>query len=1389
MQLSQVLQQFKISPKQFEDILSKHQIKAQAKFLKVVPVEWLTIINEELQGSSFSMETWLASAVPGTHPMTAIAGTPLVAGQEQTPAEALSAKLVEAMAERTAALADASQRESLVRRSRPARQETTPAEDELQLGQVTSVVAEKGFGFLRSIHTYAEIFWHVTALEKLPAENDWLWFAKGPGRKDPNQPQVRWAQPLGQDKELQRRVLDLQPEDMLHRLLEAGPVLLWPGALRELVERLPAIDSNETLQRAVQTLHKAGQRVPDLVTEAVRPLLKRTPPAYAWHLWLRYRSPLATETTVANRLTELLAAEPAVAANWLPQAQQTGLVGLLLSYLSHGGKPVPQGLEQLKAILGPRDLYQETLRLWLRQAENTQTAAEFRLYRAVARLAPEATGNQPVSAIYGQLPPAAQVEAWLSEPDLEFPRAAALEQFASVPLAAQDQIAAMLDDTELLVVLGVITQEHAEQTRQRARTLLSQHVLTTLKALGLDLESDGREIHEIAWGTPGGWHVGRDEDSVARELSYLRERTNNGELYLLVGHNVRDFDAEILANYSTPLPLPAGGLWDTLLLEMALSPGWRVLALRTRHQAQADAELALRLFTNQVLRLLRADSAAWEILRHVVPAAAQTGVGQLREQRLGQWLTDKELHDEAQSYLRPQPQLSALLRRLQEQVAQTNAPVNVLLAAREFWSELYATPDVRFLADEETETNYRELAAETVLAHLASHPTERAIAQRFFSYCQQQRLAPVPATLGTAARIRLQAVLDFEQCRAPQPAAGGPLPQLTCLTAQQLRRQPALLTDPTAAVFVVEADVITLTNKTRLPLAGRDSLTSEDLISSPATKTAWMKFSGGQSYVGLSREQALELGASVPPDYRTLWLEKHRYGEYRIWGSFPWEQLLHGCPSEQLHFVQAAALTATPEQMRCAVVDARRLQQRLGVTAFNPETIYRSRYWLLQVQLLTHISQTDHRPTVLLVQRAEEIEPLERYCRQAHGYFIPERAAALGRRLELLHQHPGPRRLLITTARNSTALLEANYLGPLHVVVESFNLLENFYLAQGSRLFEQAQEQASELALPEDAAEDDAPLEDKPATDAVAEILARDLFFLLKLQQPVVRQLLGRLRDNHTDHRLWLLDPRLGDFPALETAWKMTKRTYDVPWATVEEYTQAAQAADQLLGGVRPADFQLNLPEAKQLLQQVFLAGNSWYDIQHQYLDKILPAETDMLVSLPTGGGKSLLFQAPALYRSAYTNRLSVVVTPLKALMEDQVEKLWDLGFYSSVEFINQDKQDELPQIYRRLAGGEISLLFITPERFRSGAFTKAFLQRFTNDGGLEYAIYDEAHCISQWGHEFRPDYLHSARVVERYRNPAVCPRRFPVLLFSATVSEKIYASFNELFSTSTKHD
>ena len=1254
-----------------------------------------------------------------------------------------------------------------------------PEPSELQLGVVMRVVEERGFGFLHKLGNDIELFWHVSALGEMPTKNDWVLFAEGPSRKTPGQSEVKWARPISQDVELLGQTIKHVDEPTLHKLLQVGPSDTQPNIVTELVGRLPSISDAEGVAPAIQLLNKVRQQVPHLVREAVKPLLARTSPEYAWQLWLRYRSPLSEMASEAARLADLLATVPEIVSEWLPRAQREGLVGLGLRYLQQEDEQVTVLSKRLQTALGEHELYTEVVSIWLQQAEAVRTEQEFFQYRYVAQSAPLAAALTD-QQLFALVLPDVQLKVWNRIPGIDFPQEAAIIYFAYLPIEEQDEIAVRLDDDRFAQITKFLTAENNEATRQRGRIVLNHQIVSNFAALGLDLESDRQTIREIAWGAPGAWHTGLGKTPVAAVLQELQELVASSQPYLLVGHNILDFDAEILAEHEVVLPTEC--LWDTLIIEMALSPSWRVLALRTRHEALADADLALQLFVNQVLRLQLTASDDWKILQQMLSPKAQAIITNLRAQHSAQWLTIDALQQEAVAWLRPQPLPSTQLQQLREAVAGVTAPLKLLVAAREFWGELYAESGVSFLADSTTESDYQELVEEKVLAHLAIHSAEWVLARQFFSYCRQAQLAPVPATMAPAGRLRLQKLVDFSECRVAV-ARGWQSNQLTCLTVQQLREQAALLADQEAVVFVVEPELITLSNKA---LLRQEALNIDDLINSPATKTAWMKFSGGQSYVSLTPAQARELGATVPIDYDNLWLEKHRYGEYRIWGSFSWERLLQAWEAKgQVSFISSEQRAFPREQMRCAVVDAQKLQRRLGVTAFNPETIYRSRYWLLQADLLNNLSMSGKTATVLLVQRLEEIAQLEIYFREKHRYFIPQRAASLGRQLELIHQHPSARRLLIAPARQAAAIIEANYLGPLQVVLESFNLLENFYLTRGSRLFDQAQGKASELALPDELeATPGIPEEEEAASTSKHEILERDLFFMLKLQQPVVQQLRARLLDNHEDNRLWLLDPRLGDFPALEKAWQMAKVTYDAAWSTEEEYTVAAQAADQVLGGVRPEqDFVLDLPEAKKLLQQVFLNGNSWYDYQHPYLDKILPAKTDVLVSLPTGGGKSLLFQAPALYRSSYTNRLSIVVTPLKALMEDQVEKLWELGFYSSVEFINQDKQDELGQIYRRLAGGEISLLFITPERFRSGAFTKAFLQRFNNDQGLEYAVYDEAHCISQWGHEFRPDYLHSARVVQRYRDPAVCARRFPVLLFSATVSEKIYDNLNELFA------
>ena len=145
----------------------------------------------------------------------------------------------------------------------------------------------------------------------------------------------------------------------------------------------------------------------------------------------------------------------------------------------------------------------------------------------------------------------------------------------------------------------------------------------------------------------------------------------------------------------------------------------------------------------------------------------------------------------------------------------------------------------------------------------------------------------------------------------------------------------------------------------------------------------------------------------------------------------------------------------------------------------------------------------------------------------------------------------------------------------------------------------------------------------------------------------------------------------------------------------------------------------------------------------------------DVLAILPTGGGKSLCFQLPALMRPGVT----VVISPLIALMRDQVRAMRAVGIEAGA-LTSGNTEDENRQVWTAADEGRLKLLYIAPERLASNG-TAAFLQRI----GAGLLAVDEAHCVSQWGHDFRPDYL---RLGELRRALDV-----PVAAFTATADEE----------------
>ena len=166
-----------------------------------------------------------------------------------------------------------------------------------------------------------------------------------------------------------------------------------------------------------------------------------------------------------------------------------------------------------------------------------------------------------------------------------------------------------------------------------------------------------------------------------------------------------------------------------------------------------------------------------------------------------------------------------------------------------------------------------------------------------------------------------------------------------------------------------------------------------------------------------------------------------------------------------------------------------------------------------------------------------------------------------------------------------------------------------------------------------------------------------------------------------------------------------------------------------------------------------------------------------LLAVFPTGGGKSITFQLPALMEAQAVHGLTVVISPLQALMKDQVDQLRERGINSAVTINSSLDPVELAEAIRQVEDGSASLLYISPEKLRNFTTERLLLGRQV----VRFVI-DEAHCFSAWGQDFRVEYLYIAEFIREYQDKKHLKDAIPVSCFTATAKQKVISDICEYF-------
>lgn len=856
-----------------------------------------------------------------------------------------------------------------------------------------------------------------------------------------------------------------------------------------------------------------------------------------------------------------------------------------------------------------------------------------------------------------------------------------------------------------------------------------------------DLETDGDTIHEFAFKKTG--YTTYDESEF--QIDSLIDAINTTPI--IVGHNIKQWDLPILQQSHTLLA-PAF-IWDTLEMEILINPCRYAYSLDTAHNAKDDTELTDKLFWNQLFRLASDEDLCLQ-LSEFLPTSIEPILEQLRLSHFTHFLKET-CNSEVlfQNLLDIDDNLITKLKTINEECNNQNA---VIIAPQRLWNRIAEYIHLSFIRHD-NKIDYLSLSE----AKLIEQPLDDHFLQTVLLRFCQKSVTPIVANLAPYLRSHYFSNDDILSNYVTDTT--------TTIQCTDLSLVDSIAKDTNyTKIYFIGCELENRLNCYQLP----DLLNPTDFWNQ---KTSIPMRMGGSSFTSLTTEERnLDLFSEVPKDATNVWLERMCNGKYSVNYNF---NIYHKLCSLNDKYgdkiIQIPWMLQKNNNNSIFLVRSSR-PQHFDYTQkrVNSTSPYRSMYWMYQLALLNSIHSTLHDlPIIYILEDKSEIENVQQYA-ATFDYYIPKDGTLVSQLDKIAKHRKG---LLIVDKDRFFEIADKR----LHT---AYCYIWDQMAVEKHRMMWQNQGAIGESTLNDKIVEIGSEIKSGSNKDTYQTTL-------LSIW-PVFQYYYQFIAANNINSQMYILDSFLEEYHTISNIIGCADIYSTTLWndeATFQKDLEHAQCFFSDSGIDKVPQDEKSINKAMDVILATLVPEHNgkraWTDIQKQVLPEILSKKENYLVSIPTGGGKSVLFQGPALYNTSYTNRLSLVVTPLKALMQDQVRELAEKGFYTNVDYLNGDRTyQETKSIYRKINSGELAILYVTPERFRSRTFLNALITRMTHDHGLEYMVFDEAHCISQWGMEFRPEYLNVIKKCKDFSENygySMC-----IAMFSATVTDMIYNQINQ---------